>query len=532
MRLILASSALLIIYVDPSEPDRLARLTYGALMLYVIYSSLLYLSFFLSSSHLRPPRSWTHWVDVCWYLLFIALSSGTNSIFVFFFFFAILVASFEWGFAAGLRVAIVSATLFTLIGYLTAPAEPAFQLNRFLLRPIYLLVLGYLIAYWGGYEIKLKQRLQFLKDITGLSNPRFGVERTIHSALEQFRSFYDADKCLLILYGEDPDVYHLWRVNRQGGNHEDSVEIINAEIANIFLSPSPRQVIIHRSKRGSGTFLYDIETGETCKRSQSFTEMANMLEANAFVSVPVNYRKQTGGRLYITGPQFVETDIDFILQAIDQIMSVLENIRLIDHLATDAAEREREKIARDIHDGIIQPYIGLQFGLTALKQKLERGDDDLLEHLKVLSELTVKGIVDLRHYVGEVKAGEHHRTVQILPALRRFASRFSAATGIDVTVVGPEDITMSDRLAAEIFHMVTEGVSNIRRHTTAQSARTELITDDVNIILRIENENLGDPTSGVFHPRSLTDRAAALGGQLSVNINDDNRTVVTIQIPL
>jgi signal transduction histidine kinase len=368
MRLILASSALLIVYIDPSEPDRFARVTYGALILYVIYSAVLYLNSFSTGSRLRPPRSWAHWVDVCWYLVFIALSSGTNSIFIFFFFFAILVASFEWGFAAGLRVAIVSATLFTVIGYATAPAEPQFQLNRFLLRPIYLLVLGYLIAYWGGYEIKLKQRLQFLKDITRLSNPRFGVERTIHSALEQFRSFYDADKCVLILSGDDPDLHYLRRVNRPSDNQNPLPEIISPEIANIFLLPSPQQAVIHGGRTSSGSLLYDIETGETSKRSPSFALIANMLEANAFVSLPVNYRKQTTGRLYITGAEFGQTDIDFILQAIDQIMSVLENIRLIDHLATDAAEREREKIARDLHDGIIQPYIGLQFGLTALMQ--------------------------------------------------------------------------------------------------------------------------------------------------------------------
>lgn len=530
MRLILASSALLIIYIDPSEPDRFARLTYAALILYVIYSALLYLGFFSTGARFRPARSWTHWIDVCWYLVFIALSSGTNSIFVFFFFFAILVSSFEWGFASGLRVTLVSAILFTLVGYVTAPAAPQFQLNRFLLRPIYLLVLGYLIAYWGGYEIKLKQRLQFLKDITRLSNPRFGVERTIYSALEQFRSFYDADKCILISYGEEGDVYHLRQVNRHGDDHKVSAEIINAEIANIFLSASPLEAVIHRSSTSSGNYLYNVETGETSRPSQSFAVVANMLEAKAFISVPVNYRKQAISRLYITGAKFAQTDIDFILQALDQIMSMLENIRLIDHLATDAAEREREKIARDIHDGIIQPYIGLQFGLTALLEKVERGDRDLLEHVEALSELTAKGIVDLRHYVGEVKGGERNRNILLLPALRRFASTFSAATGIDVRVDGPQDMTLNDRLAAEIFQMVTEGLSNIRRHTTAQFARAELINDDgINLVLRIENEN---PASVFFHPRSLADRANALGGQLSVNTNDDNRTIVTIQIPL
>src|SRR5215468_1596691 len=104
MRLILALSALLITYIDPSEPDRLVAVTYGALVIYSIYSGILY---YLSLRGVRrPPLSISHWIDVACFLVLIALSSGTNSIFFFFFFFAILVASFRWGFKAGLHVTI------------------------------------------------------------------------------------------------------------------------------------------------------------------------------------------------------------------------------------------------------------------------------------------------------------------------------------------------------------------------------------------------------------------------------------------
>ena len=197
MRVLLALSALLVIYIDPSEPDRLVFLTYLALVGYAIYSLVL----FLSSVRLGRvlPLQILHWLDVAWYVLLVALSSGTNSIFFFFFFFAILVASFGWGFGSGLRVTLVSALLFTIVGYLTAPLEPHFQLNRFLLRPIELLVLGYLIAFWGGLQTRLKARLRLLRRVSLLSNPRFGVERTVQSVLESLRSSYDADSCMLIL---------------------------------------------------------------------------------------------------------------------------------------------------------------------------------------------------------------------------------------------------------------------------------------------------------------------------------------------
>jgi hypothetical protein len=208
MRLILAASGLLITYIDPAEPSRFVAATYTALSLYTIYSAVLYILALRRSRLFDSLYPWLHWGDVVWYVLLISLSSGTSSIFFFGFFFAI------WGFASGLRVTLASVALFTLVGFLTAPQAAQFELNRTLVRPIYLLVLGYMIAYWGGFEITLKQRLALLKDVSTLSNPRFGVDRTIGALLHQLRAFYDADACVLIGHDTGKQEYFLRRVDQ------------------------------------------------------------------------------------------------------------------------------------------------------------------------------------------------------------------------------------------------------------------------------------------------------------------------------
>src|SRR5215212_9223255 len=214
MRFILALSALLITIVDPSEPDRLVAITYAALSLYTIYSAALYVIVQRFQTFQAAIRRWTHWADVAWYIVLIGLSSGTSSVFLFFFFFAILVASFRWGFRSGLSVVVISALLFTIVGYATAPKGPAFELNRFLLRPIYLLVLGYMMAYWGGYETTLKRRLALLKDVNTLANPRFGIDRTTGWLIERLRGFYRADACLLVTADSATGEYLMRRADR------------------------------------------------------------------------------------------------------------------------------------------------------------------------------------------------------------------------------------------------------------------------------------------------------------------------------
>jgi signal transduction histidine kinase len=530
MRLILASAALLIIYLDPAEPDRFVPATYTALAIYFGYSLVLYLTARFKKSKLEWRFAWAHWIDVFCYTVLIALSSGTNSIFFSFFYFSILIASFRWGFRSGMRVTLVSTVLFCTVGYLTAPVS--FDLNRFLLRPISMLALGYMTAYWGGFELELRRRLKFLRDVTRISNPRFGVDRTIHLALEQLRAYYDADKCLLIEFRSENAEGYLRRISRSGENSVVSCEPIGADAAAIFLSVSPHHALIQR-RTSHAPLIYDIEANEILKTNAKNETLVNIFESKPFLSVPISYRSETIARLYVVGgpADFRPADVDFILQAVAQLIPVLDNIRLVDSLASNAAEREREKIARDIHDSVLQPYIGLQFGLAAIRQKVERGDTDVLEQFTSLSELTVKAIEDLRHYVRGIKTAEPDGAM-FLPELRRFTAEFTEATGIEVKLQAPDDFGISSRLGAELLQMVAEGLSNIRRHTQARVAWTVLTEEDGNLILRIENEDPDGQTKTPFLPRSLSERAQALGGELSVHVNGSKRTIVDIQIPL
>src|SRR5919112_702220 len=189
MRLLLALSALLVIYIDPSEPDRFVTVTYAALALYSLYSGLRYYG--ASTRRRVLPFGDSHWVDV---------------------------ASYRRGFRAGLSVAVVSAVAFTLVGFATALPEPPFEWNRFLLRPTYLLVLGYMIAYWGGNEIRLKRQLSLLREVTGLANPRLGVAHTLDSVMRRLRAFYDADGCLLVWSEARADGHYLMASRRADGD--------------------------------------------------------------------------------------------------------------------------------------------------------------------------------------------------------------------------------------------------------------------------------------------------------------------------
>ena len=529
MRLILALSALLITYIDPLEPDRLVAVTYGALVVYSVYGAILYYLSWRGGPQL--PLSISHWIDVGCFLVLIALSSGTNSIFFFFFFFAILVASFRLGFNAGLRVTIISTLFFTLIGYATAPAESHFELNRFLLRPVYLLVLGYMIAYWGGREIKLKRRLNLLKEINLLANPSFGVSETIDALLKRLRAYYQADDCWLVISDVRADGPRLFRLSQSSTFDAVAGESLPPKLAQSLLAPAADVGILYQRTRREKIYAVDLKRKIECSsdwkaRARS---LAAQFEMTAFISVPMQYRKKDIGRIFLVAQSgvFESSDLEFLMQVAEQAMPVVQNIRLLDRLAKSAAEHERQRLARDIHDSVIQRYIGLQYKVAAIRNKLAKGAN-VTADVDHLFAMTVNEVKDLRGFAQGLKESDLREG--FLPAVRRFASQFSDNYNLEVQVETEDEIIIDDRLAAELIQIVQEGLSNIRKHTNATTSRISVQRVNGSVALTIENNR--DQTTRLFTPRSIAERAHELGGEVNVTCGPDDRTVVKIQIPL
>ncbi len=539
MRLILACAGLSVIYIDPAEPDRLVEATYATLILFVIYSLIIHMLARKQHKLFLVIQDWSHWLDLCWYVALISLSSGTNSLFFFGFIFSILTASFIHGFQSGLNITIVSAISFSIIGLIGYSENMATELNRTLIRPVYLLVLGYMLAYWGGYEIKLRRRLTLLKDISHLSNPRFGVDRTIGLILEQLRSFFQADSCLLALKMPFASTYNIYRTTADSDEPIVNTEIINQNHSSKLLALPDELIVAYNDHPSSwkrwkkSYFSFDATDRQFPVKSQLDCEtLAANFDCSSFISVPLKYGFESHGRIFITSQRpFDEEDAHFLLQVVKHILPVIDNIRLIDHMASDAAQVERQRIAHDVHDSVIQPYVGLRIGLTALHRKMASGAPITSADIEKLLELTEIGINDLRQYTSSLRSTDGADS-GLVAAVKRFTGKFAEATGISVEVTVNNDIHVNDRLAAEALQMIAEGLSNIRRHTQSASATIGIDCQENLLTLIIRNEAEKNTSWVPFIPRSITERAESLGGHAIVKQGKEGDTIVLVEIPL
>lgn len=531
-------SALIAMIIDEAELHGFILLTYGTLILYGIYSATLYFLALRQTS--KFPERLTPWIDAAWYCVLIGLSGGASSIFFILFFFAIIEGSFRWGAKSGRRMTNVSALLFAAIGLATARSVLS-ELNSFLIRINYLLVFGYMIAYWGGAEIKLKRQLKLLRDINTLSNPRFGVERTLRSLMGKLQLHYDADACVLLQYDRRINRCRLSRIARGNLEKEMRTEKVPKELVDQLLALPHELAVIYNMKlriwKTGGLRYYAVDVLKNKRRSDGLhlSEMlAVALDAESFVSLPLFYKGQTEGRLYLTGPpgRFEQSDVEFLVQISEQMAPVLENIRLLNQLASGAAERERKKIARDLHDTVIQPYLGLQYKVAAIHNKLTTGED-VTRDVEKLLDLSVNETNGLREYVYELKDVNSDKE-GFLAAVNRYVEQFQENYGIAVEVECDPDLHLDDRLSAELIQMVHEGLSNVRKHTESLTSRISFKSYREHLVVTIQNESLAGmgTISRPFTPISLTERAEALGGQVELEQREEGYTIIRISIPL
>lgn len=524
MRSMLAVSALVIFVFDPFQPSHFSTGIYVALLCYGVYSTALCIAITGGRMPL-PPRS-HHWIDAAVCVLLVALAQGVTDMFFYFFFFAIVVASFSHGFREGLTLTAISVALFVAISVYGAKPGVKFEFDDLVTRPVFLLVLGYMTAYWGGRELLMRRRLRLLRDLAEAANPRLGIDHARDQGLYRVLEFFDAASCVLVSpRGESRDLV-MYRLD--AGGRRALAQPLTTQCAEALLGlPMGSSTAWHPGKA-----MASLELGVQCER------LANLLEAGFFATVPYEPREGSRGRLYlIAARRLSDGDAEFLRQAVAQIAAVADKLALMEAIMAGAAQLERSRISRDIHDTTVQPYIGLKLGLEALQRRLD-ASSPVKRQLDELVEMARLVVHDLRAYVARLRREDASGELEIWPAehlmagLREHLERYRSFYGIDVELRSDKSSALTDRVAAEAYQIVCEGLANIHRHTPAKRAFVELRFEPDSLAIEIGNECALAVPPIAFMPRSIAERARALGGTTTVELHERGHDIVRVAIPL
>jgi signal transduction histidine kinase len=534
MRCLLAYAALAIVYIDPGVPQRYVAANYGVLAVYCAFATLVAIDTY--ARRRLPWREWLHWTDIVFASILMYLSEATGSVFFFIYFFAIIVGSFTHGYAEGVRVIAVSLLLFVAMAIASGPWAVQVELDRTLLRPVYLLTLGYMIAVWGGRQLVLKRRLFLLKEANTF-DPRYGAERALQVNLNRLLDFYSAERCVLALRQGDEDDRWVMYTLTSGDPAGISARQLTPEAARTLLCFDAVHSIVydeaHAGRRGPLTVPLKGKQEEAPPSQEACAAVAGLLESPRFASVPCCEGDAGRGRLFVagSGSRFGASDLQFLLQYVDTLATVVKNIRLLDELVLEAAAHERSVISHNLHDATIQPYVGLRLALEALER--EAGPENpLAEKIRRLLDQANATIRDLRSYTLALREGDSLPTGSLQSALESVAERYRRFYGIEVHLRVDLRVEIQGRIAADAFYIVLEGLSNILKHTTAKKAGVNIVAGNGMVSITICSEG-GEQlaAAAAFAPRSITARAHGMGGTVWAEARPDGSSVVTVELP-
>jgi PAS domain S-box-containing protein len=205
---------------------------------------------------------------------------------------------------------------------------------------------------------------------------------------------------------------------------------------------------------------------------------------------------------------------------------------LRDTQARTATVEDRERIGRELHDGTIQALFGIGMKLQAAAAG---ADAEARQRMEETVEALDDVIRDLRNYVFGLRPGVLSKKT-LAQAIVELASRVESDSAVVVVV----DVTdeAAENLAgreATVLQVVREGLSNVARHAAATTCRVSLRSDKTSLVLEIDDDGHGfDRTTAASHGHglgNLEERAAELGGELSISSGSEG-TTVRLSIPV
>jgi two-component system sensor histidine kinase DegS len=205
-------------------------------------------------------------------------------------------------------------------------------------------------------------------------------------------------------------------------------------------------------------------------------------------------------------------------------------------LVLRAYERERARLARELHDGPVQGLANAIFRLQYCETLLQRDPEDLRAALAEIER-------DLRTSLGELRRGIRDlrptalEELGLAPALRHYCDEFGRHFGLNVRA---ELDALERRLPADVelalFGVVQEALQNVRKHAAADRVRVTASRGPTWLTVRVEDDGRGfeparTPQGETFGLAGMQERAALIGGTLRIARRRGGGTTVELRVP-
>lgn len=260
----------------------------------------------------------------------------------------------------------------------------------------------------------------------------------------------------------------------------------------------------------------------------------------SLLGVPVIVEGRSVGNLYLTNKrgaaEFSEADQELVEAFALHAGIAIANARLHEQVRALTVVEERERIGRDIHDGIIQALYGIGLSLEDVPELMSEDGSEAAARIERAIDSIHVAIRDLRTFVFGLRP-ELVEGSSLIGGLAALAEAFRHNTLIEPHVSWAPDLAEPPpETVAELLAIGSEALSNIARHARATNVVIEVRREPPDLVLEIADDGLGLGDTETRHPghhglANMRERATHIGGRLEITSAQPKGTRVAVRVP-
>lgn len=266
----------------------------------------------------------------------------------------------------------------------------------------------------------------------------------------------------------------------------------------------------------------------------------NHPEMHSFLGVPMTVKGRALGDLYLTNKRgaaaFSVDDQRLVERFAAHAGLAIENARLSERVQALAIVEERDRIGRDLHDGIIQRIYAVTLGLDDVAEIAVEDPQAAGERVENAIDALHVAIREIRTFIYGLRPGLDG-PAGIGMALDALAEETRLQTTLEIDVRAPDIAGLSPAVTRELVSIAREALSNAARHASAAKVDIEISASEGELRLVTSDDGTGFDASVAGQPghhgmANMRRRAESMGGRLLVESEKGSGTRIIVTLPL
>jgi signal transduction histidine kinase len=224
--------------------------------------------------------------------------------------------------------------------------------------------------------------------------------------------------------------------------------------------------------------------------------------------------------------------LEHLMTDLDEQSLRLDTALVFDEVRSLATLEERQRLAREIHDGVAQEIASLGYAVDDLTARARRGDKELPERLSALRSELTRVVQELRLSIFELRT-EVANAGGLGAALSGYVQDIGASSGMRVHLSLDESAgRLHADAEAELLRIAQEAITNARKHAGATNLWVTAVVDPPQAVLRVEDDGAGlkAPRRDSFGLEIMDERARRLGAVLTIRPREPVGTTVEVTV--